>query len=146
MAQQRINALTLEEVQFIAFSLARESLSFNEPIPDFSTRFPDRLESCVAQPFLKCYGKSLYPTLISKASILLYLMIKNHPFVNGNKRIAITTLFVFLYENGKWLKVDTKELYEFTVWIARSPARIKDPVVAGIEEFIGLFLVDLKNE
>ena len=64
MAQQRINALTLEEVQFIAFSLARESLSFNEPIPDFSTRFPDRLESCVAQPFLKCYGTQIDLVLV----------------------------------------------------------------------------------
>jgi len=37
----------------------------------------------------------LYPTLVSKASFLFYLMIKNHPFQNGNKRIAITTLFTF---------------------------------------------------
>ena len=146
MAKQRIRILTLEEVQFIAFSLARQWLTFNEPIPDFSTRFPDRLESCVAQPFLRCYGKSMYPTLISKASILFYLMIKNHPFVNGNKRIAITTLQVFLYSNDKWLKVDAKRLYNFTVWIAASPAEVKDSVIAGIEKFIALFLVDLKSE
>ena len=146
MAQQRIKALTLKEVEFIAFALAKEKLSFSEPIPDFSTRLPDRLEGCLAQPFLGCYGKSLYPTLISKASILFYLMIKNHPFVNGNKRIAITTLFVFLYGNKKWLRVDSKELYNFTVWIAASPAKLKDQVVAGIDEFFRIALVDLDNE
>ena len=145
MAQQRIKALTLKEVEFIAFTLAKKTLSFSEPIPDFSTRFPDSLESCLAQPFLRCYGKSLYPTLISKASILFYLMIKNHPFINGNKRIALTTMLLFLYNNGKWLKVDQKEIYNFTVWIASSPARLKDHVVAGIEEFIRVVLVDLNN-
>jgi len=146
MAQQRIKAITLKEVEFIAFILAKKRLSFSEPIPDFSTRLPDRLESCLAQPFLRCYGKSLYPTLISKASILFYLMIKNHPFVNGNKRIAFTTLLLFLYNHGKWLKVDQKEIYNFTVWIAGSPAKLKDQVVAGIEEFIRIALTDLNNE
>ncbi len=94
--------ITVKEVEYIAFSLAQEILSFNEPIPDFSTRFPNILESCLAVPFQRFTGKSLYPNLISKASILFYLLIKNHPFQNGNKRIAMTTLFYFLYKNKKW--------------------------------------------
>jgi len=63
-------------------------------------------------------------------------MIKNHPFQNGNKRIALTTLFVFLHRNGKWLEVDAQELYNFTIWVAQSPADLKDEVVMGIEKFI----------
>jgi death-on-curing protein len=51
-------------------------------------------------------GKRLYPTLVATAAILFYLMIKNHPFQNGNKRIAITTLLTFLYNNNKWLRAD----------------------------------------
>ncbi len=146
MAQRRIKALTLKEVEFIAFTLAKKKLTFSVPILDFSTRLPNSLESCLAQPFLRCYGTSLYPTLISKVSILFYLMIKNHPFVNGNKRIAFTAMLLFLYGNRKWLKVDQKEIYNFTVWIASSPAKLKDHVVAGIEEFIRIALVDLNNE
>jgi death-on-curing family protein len=94
-------------------------------------------------PFAEFFGKKAYPTLIAKASILFYLMIKNHPFQNGNKRIAITTLFVFLYKNKKWLKVNTQELYNFTVWIASSPAELKDEVVKAIEKFLYKHLVDL---
>jgi len=135
--------ITIKEVEYIAFRLAQEILSFNEPIPDFSTRFPNRLEGCLAVPFQSFGGKSLYPSLISKASILFYLMIKNHPFQNGNKRIAMTTLFVFLHKNKKWLKVDTQELYNFTVWIAQSPPKLKDETVKAIEKFLRTYIVEL---
>ena len=138
-----MKTITVKEVEYIAFRLAKELLSFNEPIPDFSTRFPNILESCLSVPFQIFGGKSLYPTLASKAAILFYLMIKNRPFQNGNKRIAMTTLFVFLYKNKKWLKVDTQELYNFTVWVASSPPSVKDQTVKAIEKFLKDHLVNL---
>jgi len=131
-----VKIITIADVEYLAFRLAKEHLSFDEPIPDFTTRFPNSLESCVLTPFQRFSGKALYPTLVAKASILFYLMIKNHPFQNGNKRIATTTLLTFLYGNSKWLKADTQELYNFTVWVAQSPAQLKDQVVAGIQKFI----------
>jgi death-on-curing family protein len=70
-------------------------------------------------------------------------MIKNHPFQNGNKRIALTTLLLFLRKNGKWLKVDNQEFYNFTVWVAESPAKLKDAVIQGIEKFIKIHIVNL---
>jgi len=138
-----MNTINIKEVEYISFTLAREILSFNEPIPEFSTRFPNILESCLAVPFQSFSGKSLYPDLIAKASILFYLMIKNHPFANGNKRIAMTTLFVFLYKNKKWLTVDTQELYNFTMWIAQSPPKAKEEAVRATEKFLKEHLVDL---
>ena len=135
--------ITIKEVEYIAFRLAKEILSYNEPIPDFSTRFPNILESSLSVPFQSFAGKSLYSSLVKKASILFYLMVKNHPFQNGNKRIAITALFVFLYKNKKWIKADTQELYNFTVWIAQSPAKLKDEAVRAIEKFLDLNAVDL---
>jgi death-on-curing family protein len=132
-----VKIITLADVEYLAFRLARGHLSFNEPIPDFSTRFPNVLESCVLTPFQRFSGKALYPTLVGKASILFYLMIKNHPFQNGNKRIAITALLTFLYSNNKWLRADTQELYNFTVWVAQSPSPLKEQVVAAIQKFIG---------
>lgn len=135
--------INVKEVEYIAFRLAKEILSFNEPIPDFSTRFPSILESCLSVPFQTFLGKTPYPSLISKASILFYLAIKNHPFQNGNKRIAMTTLFVFLYKNSKWIKVDTQELYNFTMWIAQSPPGAKDETVKAIEKFLNRHAVNL---
>ena len=140
-----MKTLTVKEVEYIAFRLAREHLSFDEPIPDFSTRFPNILESCLLTPFQRVYGRSLYPSLSLRASMLFYLLIKNHPFLNGNKRIALTTLLVFLRLNGKWITVDTKKLYNFTVWVAQSPAELKDQVVSGIEQFIKTYWQNRKD-
>ncbi len=137
--------ITLKEVEYIAFKLAQEMLSFDEPTPDFSTRFPNILESCLATPFQSFSGRSLYPSLISKAGIFFYLMIKNHPFQNGSKRIAMTALFVFLYRNKKWIKVDAQELYNFTVWVATSPRTVKDETVKAIEKFLKRHLVKLEK-
>lgn len=138
--------ITVKEVEYLAFKLAKELLSFNEPIPDFSSRFPNILESCLAVPFQSFSGKSLYPGLIAKASVLFYLMIKNHPFQNGNKRVAITTLLVFLYKNKKWLRGNTQELYNFTVWVASSPPSVKEQVVVAIEKFLRDRIVNLETK
>lgn len=140
-----MRTITVKEVEYTAFRLAREWLAFSEPIPDFSSRFPNILESCLAAPFQSFSRKSLYPTLISKAGMLFYLLIKNHPFQNGNKRIAITTLLVFLYKNKKWIEVDTQELFNFTVWIAQSPARYKAEAVRAIEKFLKDHIQDLEE-
>jgi len=137
-----VSIITIADVEYLAFRLAKEHLSFDEPIPDFSTRFPNVLESCVVTPFQSFSGKALYPTLVAKASILFYLMIKNHPFQNGNKRIAITTVLTFLFSNGKWLQVDAQELYNFTVWVAQSPSEFKEQVVSAIQQFIRGHLAD----
>ena len=134
--------LTVKEVEYISFQLAREMMAFNEPIPDFSTRFPNILESCLATPFQSFGGRTLYPSLLSKAAMLFYLLIKNHPFQNGNKRIAMSALFVFLYKNNKWLKVDTQELYNFTMWIAQSPSQVKDETVRAIENLLKAHLTE----
>jgi len=135
--------ITVKEVEYTAFVLAREILSFDEPIPGFKTRFPNILESCIAVPFQAFQEKSFYPGLIEKAGILFYLLIKNHPFQNGNKRIAMTTLFVFLHKNKKWIKVDTQELYNFTMWIAESPAKFKDETLSAIKKFLTEHITDL---
>ena len=140
-----MKVVTVKEVEYIAFRLAQETLSFNEPIPDFSTRPPNILESCLAAPFQTFGGKFLYQSFITRVSMLFYLMIKNHPFENGNKRIAMTTLFTFLFANKKWLKVDTQELYNFTIWVAQSPPRVEDEVVKAVEKFLKAYMIYRKD-
>ena len=88
----RTKRITVKEIEYVAFSFAQKLLTFNEPIPEFGTRFPNILESCIDTPFMQFNRKDLYRGLIGKSSALFYLMIKNHPFQNGNKRIAVMTL------------------------------------------------------
>ena len=136
--------LTIKEVEFIAHSLAKKYMIWDEPIPDFATRFPNILESCLLVPFQTFDGKDLYRGIIEKASILFYLMVKNHPFQNGNKRLAVTTMLVFLNKNKKWLKVDNQALYNFAIWVAQSPPEFKDQVVSAINKFIRINIVSVK--
>lgn len=131
-----IKLLTIEQVEFGAHKLAQELLSFNEPIPDFDTRYPNILESCLLTPFGSFGGKDLYAGLENKAAILFYLMVKNHPFQNGNKRIAVMSLLLFLHQNNRWLYVDNREFYNFAVWVASSPAELKDQTVDAVIAFI----------
>lgn len=137
-----VKKLTLNEVKYVAHSLAKSRMDWDEPIPHFSTRYPNKLESCIATPFMTYAKKSLYRGLESKAAILFYLLVKNHPFQNGNKRIAVTTLLVFLMKNKKWLRVGTQEFYNFAVWVAESPSPLKDDTVKAVASFIRQNLVD----
>ncbi|MBU1998919.1 MAG: Fic family protein [Candidatus Omnitrophica bacterium] len=97
--------ITVFQVEHIAFKIAQEKLEYDEPIPEFGTRFPNILESCLAVPLQTFGGKDLYPSFYKKAAMLFYLMIKNRPFQNGNKRIAITTLMYAVYKNDLWIKL-----------------------------------------
>lgn len=136
-------SVSIAEVELVAFQLANELLKYDEPIPDFGTRFPAILESCLITPFQEFGGKSLYEGLVRKASVLFYLMIKNHPFKNGNKRIAMMAMLYLLYKNGKWLNVDNQVLYNFAKWVAASDPIVKDAATQAIEKFLGEHLADL---
>ncbi|HEV8711838.1 MAG TPA: type II toxin-antitoxin system death-on-curing family toxin [Candidatus Binatia bacterium] len=58
------------------------------------------LESALAQPRMTFGGDDLYPTLGEKAAALGYSLIKNHPFIDGNKRTGHAAMEVFLVLNG----------------------------------------------
>ena len=68
--------------------------------------------------------------------MLFYLMIKNHPFENGNKRIAVMTLIVFLAINDKWLTVGRDNLYKIAVYVAESKPNTKDVIVENLNKFL----------
>ena len=58
------------------------------------------LESALAQPRMTFSGEDLYPTLAQKAAALAFYLIRNHPFVDGNKRTGHAAMEVFLLLNG----------------------------------------------
>lgn len=142
----RLKRITIFDVEFVAHRLAQETMGWSEPIPDFSTRYTNTLERCVDQPFQSFGGKQLYPGLLKKSAILFYLMIKNHPFQNGNKRIAMATLFFFLFRNGRWITVDNQELYNFAKWVAESNPKLKKETLDAVETFIKTYLTEYESK
>lgn len=126
----RTITISITEVELIAHRLAEKLMKFDEPIPDFGTRFPSILESCLATPFQKFGGRFFYEGLVKKAAVLFYLMIKNHPFKNGNKRIAMMSMLYLLHKNGRWIESDNQVLYNFAKWVASSNPSVKDATVS----------------
>ncbi len=140
-----VKKLTIEEVEYTAHMLAKKLMDWDEPIPKFSTRFENKLESCLETPFMSYGGETFYRGLKMKAAIMFYLLVKNHPFQNGNKRIAVTALLVFLVKNRKWLSVDTQEFYNFAVWVSESPPSLKGDTVNAIVSFLNQNMIDFEK-
>lgn len=67
--------------------------------------------------------------------MLRYLLTQNHPFVDGNKRTALSACFWFLESNGYTLDVGSEDLYQFTIDIA-SGRLDKDAVTAWMREHL----------
>jgi death-on-curing protein len=67
------------------------------------------LESSLAQPFMMFNGKYLYESITDKATSLLYSLIMNHPFIDGNKRTGHAAMEIFLFLNGYKFSCDENE-------------------------------------
>lgn len=134
--------VSVNEVEYTAYSLAVKVMTWNEPIPPFGSRFPNILESCLKVPFQTFYRKNLYKRLTGKGAILFYLLVKNRPFQNGNKRIAIMTLLFFLYKNGKWINIDNDRLYKVAVGVAESKPKSKDKIIRWLEKTFTQYLIN----
>lgn len=78
------------------------------------------LESALAQPRATYDKEDLYPTLIEKAAILCYLLVQNHPFIDGNKRIGHAAMEVFLLLNGYEIQASVDEQEDIILAIASS--------------------------
>lgn len=114
-----MHQLTLLHAEYIAYRLALELMNYTtEPMPEFSSRYPNRLESCLDTPFQEFDGNELYPGLFKKAAVLFYLVTKNHPFENGNKRMAVTLTLTFLHLNGYSLNLTPESLYQISLIVA----------------------------
>lgn len=78
----------------------------------------DGLLSALAAPKQTMFGEELHPTLFDKAATLFFLLIKNHPFYDGNKRIALLALRQFLDNNDQALCASDDEGLRFARTIA----------------------------
>lgn len=72
------------------------------------------LDSALARPRATFESKDLYPNLWHKAAALMHSLIKNHPFVDGNKRTALTATGLFLELNGHTMTATNDEALDFT--------------------------------
>ena len=102
----------------------------------------DKLKSVVATIYQSFAGEDLYPTTEQKAANLLYLMVKDHPLVDGNKRSAAALFIEFLAQNNLLFSADgtplvsNNALAAMTLMVAMSSPKEKDLMVALVERLI----------
>ena len=102
----------------------------------------DKLKSVVATIYQSFAGEDLYPTTEQKAANLLYLMVKDHPLVDGNKRSAAALFIEFLAQNNLLFSADgtplvsNNALAAMTLMVAMSNPKEKDLMVALVERLI----------
>lgn len=78
------------------------------------------LSSALANPFSSWDGSDLYETVFDKAVQLCFGLIKNHPFIDGNKRTAIHALLVFLRLNKIKIEFNEEELFKIVISVAEN--------------------------
>lgn len=94
------------------------------------------LESAIYAPFQTFAGEDFFPTIYQKAARLGFGLVSNHPFVDGNKRIAAHAMLVFLELNGIEMQYTNDELSEIFLAIADDKARYDDLLSWIIEHII----------
>ncbi len=106
--------LSVEQVLFVHMRLISE-IGGSPGIRDLAL-----LASAVARPQAIFGGQYLYPDLASKAAVLMDSLMRNHPFIDGNKRVGITAASLFRQLNGYRLTASSAEVELFTLQVARS--------------------------
>lgn len=82
------------------------------------------LDSACNAPFQRFDNQELFPTIQQKSARLAYGLIKNHPFVDGNKRIGTHVMLILLALNGIELNYTQEELYTIILKIASGTAEL----------------------
>ena len=116
-------------------------LKFNSDSNLFALERDEGLKEVIGTIYQSFDGKDLYPTIEEKAANFLYLITKNHTFIDGNKRIAATLFIYFLEfynilynENGQI--IDNNTLVAITLLIAQSNPKEKDILIDLVMNFL----------
>ena len=129
--RQHVRPLTLLEARRLIAGM-RDQLQAGEL---FGRERGGGLDACLAGIFQTVGGEDAYPSLEEKAANLLYFIVKNHPFVDGNKRIGAALFLGFLEQNGALYHPDgssrlsEEALVALTLLVAESDPKDKDILI-----------------
>ena len=118
-----------------------KELKFNNDSKLFALERNEGLKAILGSIYQSFEGVDLYPTIQEKASNFLYMLVKNHVFIDGNKRIAATLFIYFLQyydiliKNNKQI-IDNNTLVAITLLIAESNPNEKQILIDLIMNFL----------
>jgi death on curing protein len=91
------------------------------------------LDSAAARPRARAFGEPAYPTFEEQAGALMHSLARNHPLVDGNKRLAWAALRTFHLLNGRDLVYEVDEAEQFVLAVARGELEV-DAIAAWVRE------------
>ena len=118
-----------------------EKLRFNQESSLFAVERDRGLESIIGNIYQSFGGQDIYKSIEEKGANFLYLIVKNHVFADGNKRIAATLFIYFLnfygilYKDGKQT-IDNNTLAALTLLIAESNPKEKEVIIDLVMNFL----------
>lgn len=92
------------------------------------------LDSALEMPQSGFGGDYFHKTLFEMAAAYLYHLVKNHPFLDGNKRIGLACAHTFLQINGLTLSAPGEEVYELVLRVAAGEALSKQDIALFFEQ------------
>ncbi len=100
------------------------------------------LEGIVNSIYQSAFGEDAYPTVEEKAANLLYFIVKDHPFIDGCKRIAASIFIYFLNQNNLLFRngekiISESSLVAITLLLAESKPEEKEMMVKVVMNFLG---------
>lgn len=110
MTQHPITYLDLDDLA----AIARKAIG-----PGVQVRDHGLLASALARPEATVFGTEPYPDLFTKAAALMHSLIKNHAYVDCNKRVGLVAGLLFLAMNGAYITADDDALFDLTMAIAQ---------------------------
>lgn len=98
------------------------------------TRDDGLLDSALEMPQAGFGGEYFHKTIFEMAAAYLYHIVKNHPFIDGNKRIGLACAHTFLQINGHILTAPGEKVYELVLQVAAGESITKQEIAAFLEQ------------
>ena len=133
------SALDLESVRTAIDEFRRDLAAKGEASPLFGNPRGDALEAILGNIEQTMFGEPLYRSREEKAANLLYFVVKDHPFTDGNKRIGALLFLLYMTREGIKRRPDPGALTALTLLIAESAPSNKDLMIRLIVNLIGEF-------
>jgi len=134
--------LTTDEVKKVLVEVKSSLIEKGEATNLFANEKSDQLEGIIGNLYQTFGGDELYPNIEDKATHLLYFIIKDHPFSDGNKRSA-SFLFIYfldkcdyLYKDNGEKKINDNALTTLTLLVASSDPKEKDILIKLIKHLL----------
>ena len=110
-------------------TLKTNLMNINEATALFGNERSDNLQSILANLDQTMFGEELYKSVEEKSANLLYMVIKDHPFSDGNKRIGSFLFILYLKINNLPINIDNMGLTSLALLIAESNPQQKDLII-----------------